>query len=823
MKKLFPLFTFLTILVVPTISAQQRYTISGTIVDARSHETLLGATVFEERSAKGSTTNEYGFYSLTLPAGKVSIEASYVGYSSASATFELKRDTMINFRLEQAIVVEQITVYGNRRYHGALSPQMGAIEIPIAQIKNTPAIFGEKDVLKAIQLLPGVQGGSEGSAGVYVRGGGQDENLLLLDGVPVYNVNHMFGFFSVFNPDAVKSVTLFKGSFPARFGSRLSSVIDVRTLDGDMYAYHGNASIGLISSKINIEGPIWKGKTSFNISARRTYADALAVPAMAIVSKKESDGDGKTIGGYYFYDLNAKLNHKFSDTDRLFLSFYMGDDKIYARIKTKDSTESDGTSSKSNMNLDWNWGNLITSLRWNHICSPRLFMDASATFTRYRNRLGVGYDDTVTNKDGTVSTSSGVRADSGIYDWTGKVDFDWTPNTANNIRFGVAYVNHTFRPDVTSMNVKITQPVTGSGTPRDTTTIHKQMYGLNNIIAHEISAYVEDNLSLGEAVQADLGLHYSAFMVGGKFYNSLQPRLSARLLLADNFSFKAGYAYMSQYVHMLSNNSISLPTDLWVPVTKRIKPMDSNQYSIGLFYDIPRLFDISVEGYYKKMNNLLEYKDGASLMSTATGWEDKVCMGRGWAYGVEVLVQRSLGNTTGWIGYTWSRSMRLFDREGQVINDGKPFPAKYDRRHDISITVSHRFNEHIDVSATWVYNTGNCATLALQNYIAPEPDVEGTFSSGFSSSGYISSRNNYRYEPYHRLDLGFNYSYRTRRGQSTWNLSVYNAYNNMNPFMIYPSEDVKYDPSTGTSTTETKLKKITIFPIMPSISYSFKF
>ncbi|MDY3979410.1 MAG: TonB-dependent receptor [Tidjanibacter sp.] len=825
MKKFSAVLLFLLLLSAATSHGQTR-TVSGHIMNARSHESLIGATTFDNISSRGTVTNEYGFYSLTLPKGNVELECSYVGFSPKTISFTLKADTVVNILLDEQIVVEEVIVYGNRRYTGALSEQMSAIEIPVSQIKSTPTLFGENDVLKAIQLLPGVQAGSEGSAGIYVRGGGQDENLLLLDGVPVYNVNHMFGFFSVFNADAIKNVTLFKGSFPARFGSRLSSVIDVRTNDGDMFSYHGNVSVGLISSKINLEGPIWKGHTSFNISARRTYADALAVPAMSIISKKESNDSSKTYGGYYFYDLNAKINHKFSDRDRLYLSFYIGDDEIYAKIRSNWSSNNDGegniTNEQTHVKLDWNWGNIITSLRWNHVISPRLFMDASATFTRYRHNLSVGTESsTTTNQALSNSQTLTLGANSGIYDYTAKVDFDWSISPENTMRFGASYVNHTFVPDISTMRASYSDQIENpeTGQPQDTVVVQSFTMGNNRIHADETTLYVEEDLSVGDFLKANIGLNYSTFTVRKKFYHSLQPRLSVRALLAENLSLKAGYAYMTQYIHLLSNNSISLPTDLWVPVTDRIKPMTSQQYSAGVFYDIRGLFDLSVEGYYKTMDNLLEYKDGASLMATTSGWEDKVSMGRGWSYGVEFLLQRSVGRLTGWIGYTWSKSLRRFDRAGQVINGGKPFYAKYDRRHDLSITAAYKISDRIDMGATWIFNTGNCATLALQKY----QSLDG------GQVDYVASRNNYRYDPYHRLDLGINFHKQKKHGVRTWNISVYNAYNHMNPFFVYQDTEttttVENTPQgiVINNSSRRVLKKTTIFPIIPSISYSYKF
>ncbi|MHB9142757.1 MAG: TonB-dependent receptor plug domain-containing protein, partial [Paludibacter sp.] len=669
---------------------------------------------------------------------------------------------------------------------------------------------GETDVLKALQLLPGVKAGTEGTSGMYVRGGGPDENLFLLDGVPIYNVNHLGGFFSVFDADAIKNVTLYKGNFPARFGGRLSSVVDIRMKDGDNKKYHGNISVGLISSKFNIEGPIFNEKTTFNISARRTYFDLLLQPVLKIVAA--SQGTQDVSAGYYFYDMNAKISHKFSDKDRLFLSAYMGDDAVYSTMRQNFSNY-EGTTNSDWLKMKMKWGNAITALRWNHIINNKLFMNTTATFTRYRYFVSVGTESEYKSPTEQNSSDITLGYNSGIVDYSGKVDFDYSPNSNNDMKFGVSLTNHTFRPGVQVLKMEAND--NGVTQKMDTT------IGDKDVFSNEAIVYVEDNISLGSFVKANVGLNYSTYFVQDKFYHSLQPRLSARVLLSDKLSLKAGYAYMNQYIHLLSSNNISLPTDLWVPVTKRIDPMNSHQLSAGIFYELTNIADLSVEGYYKSMNNLIEYKDGSSFMGSSTGWEDKVSMGRGWAYGVEFLAQKTFGKTTGWIGYTWSKSERLFNREGQELNNGNVFPAKYDRRHDISLVVSHKFSDRFDLSGTWVFSTGNTATLGLQNYQGVTVDQQYWY--GQSSLEYINSRNNFRYPNYHRLDIGMNFHKQKKHGIRTWNFSIYNVYNQQNPFFVYPSTQYNYNYQTGESTTTKKLMQISLFTIIPSISYSYKF
>ena len=780
----------------------QKRTISGYVMDAASKETLIGATIFDKNSGKGCATNSYGFYTLTLNQGQVDLQVSYVGYTQQSRALDLKENLSLNFMLETNTTLDEVVVEGTRATVSARNPQMSVVELPVQQIKSIPTLFGEADVLKAIQLLPGVQNGSEGSAGMYVRGGGPDENLLLLDGVPVYNVNHMLGFFSVFNPDALKNVTLYKGSFPAHFGGRLSSVVDIRMKEGDMQKYHGNASIGLISSKFNFEGPIVKDKLSFNLSYRRTYGDLLIKPALWIASWSTPEISKLSVG-YYFYDFNAKLNWKISDKDRLYLSFYTGDDAIYFGVKNKDFM-SDSTQYTHRIKLNWKWGNKVAALRWNHVVSQKLFMDASVNYTQYRHNLGMNLteEDTYLPTNTVSKNVFDMVYKSGINDLTAKVDFDYTPLPNHEIRFGGNYTYHIFRPEVQSIQMSESQQ-----SLVDTVT------GSPNVYAHETALYAEDNMTFGDIFRMNLGVHYSTFTVEGKTYQSVQPRVSTSLMLASNLSLKAGYAYMTQYVHLLSNSSLSLPTDLWVPVTAKIVPMNAHQWSVGAFYELPRLFDISVEGYYKTMDNLLEYKDGASFFGSSERWDEKVCMGKGWAYGVELLVQRSFGKTTGWIGYTWAHAKRQFDREGQIINNGKVFPAKYDRRHDISVTVQHKFSDSFDLSGTWVFSSGNCGTLGTQVYEGL-PNDWGEFQ-------HINAleRNNFRMGNYHRLDLGANLHFPLNPGLLTLNFSVYNVYNHNNPFLVYT--DYVYDESTQQA--EKKLMQVSIFPIIPSFSLSYKF
>ncbi len=806
------------------ISAQTNHTISGYLTDKSSKETLIGATILDLNSSRGTITNEYGFYSLTLPQGKVEIRTGYVGYKPVTMSFYLSADTIINIDLPVIDELSEVTINGNREILGVKGSQMSAVDIPIEQIKAVPAMFGETDVLKALQLLPGVQTGTEATAGLYVRGGNPDENLLIIDGVPVYNVNHMFGMFSVFNPDAIKNVTLYKGSFPAHYYGRLSSVVDVRMKDGDMNAFHGNASIGAVSSKINIEGPIIKGKTSFIVSARRTYSDLLLNGALEL-NKLLNYANAENMNmGYYFYDLNVKVNHKFNDRDRLYLSWYSGDDDIFFKYKSHDGDIKDNT------RLNWRWGNTVAAIRWNHVIGPKLFMDMSANYTKYRHKMGIDLEE----KDHVNHTTqnAGIGMNSGISDGSFRTDFNWSPSYRQEVRFGGSYTQHLFTPDVAQISV--------SSTSNDTVPPNNmsKKFGSKKIKAHEFQVYIEDDIELTDVIKANIGVGYAGFSVNNRYYNSIEPRLSSRFLLTDDLSVKAGYAYMSQYVHLLSNNLINLPTDLWVPVTDKVEPEHSHQWALGTSYSLENTADFTLEVYYKRMNNLLEYKEGSSYMTGDTDWQNKVAMGKGWSYGVEFMAQRSVGRLNGWVAYTWNKSERQFNQPGMVLNGGRVFPAKYDRRHKLDITCNYKFSDRFDMSATWLFETGNCGTIYTQYYNAArlidsgdlfyfdeDGNVQGSTNPNYNhfvTLGYYENRNNMRLGATHRLDLGFNWHKQlNQRVNRTLNLSIYNAYNRMNPFLVYVYSDGYY--VNGEYHEYRKLRQLTLFPILPTISYSLSF
>ena len=801
---------FLCLLCLIPLATFGQHTISGTISDNATGETLIGATILDTHSGKGTTTNVNGRYTLTLKDNTATLRITFVGYEPIYDTIVLKGNTVRNYDLAPSIRLKEVVVTA-QRINSHESSQMSAIEMPVEQLKAVPVLFGEADIVKAIQLLPGVQSGNEGTGGMYVRGGGPDENLFLLDGIPLYNVNHLGGFFSAFNADAVKNVTLYKGSFPARFGGRLSSVLDVTTNNGNDKEIHGNASIGFISARINVEGPIVKEKTTFCLSARRTYADFLLQPLVQRLAT-DVDGKAKLVAGYYFYDANAKLTHKFSDKSRLYATFYMGDDDAYTKVRTESSLAEDQYLDYAN-----NWGNIVGGLRWNYVLGPKMFMNLSASYTQYSNKMRIGIEKVATLDDGSdqVSTINGDYL-STIKDLTGRLDFSYTPTPDHSIQFGTYYTQHWIRPSVASASVDYFDQIQMNSAWQLDTMMQEEL-----VPAGEIVAFAEDDWSINDIIKVNYGLHLSGFKVQNTFYPSIQPRISGRALLGENLSFKVGYAYMSQYMHLLSTTGVSLPTDLWVPSTDRIAPMTAHQMAAGLCYNTPIGIDLSVEGYYKYMHDLVEYKDGATAFGTSIGWEDLVSLGDGWTYGVEFLAQRNFGQLTGWIAYTWSRTTHLFDRPGQELNHGNPFPAKYDRRHDLSIVLTYKITDKIDVSGTWVFSTGNTATLAMEKYPVATDDPEGYLNAGNMSTtlSYVSSRNNFRMPNYHRADISVNFhrQFKKKNCHRTINVSVYNLYNRANPYLTYTSNQYSYQ---GYSKA---LVQLSIFPILPSVAYTLYF
>jgi hypothetical protein len=783
------------LLLLSVASHAQKFTISGYLKDAETGESLIGAAIFHPKTSSGSTANVHGFYSLTLASDSVSLLYSYVGYQPILVKFFLRRDTVINIHLQSATLLNEVIVLSTKADEIHETTKMSSLTIPVEQIKALPAFMGETDILKVLQLMPGVQSGNEGSTGLYVRGGGPDQNLMLLDGVPIYNASHLFGFFSVFNADAINHVELIKGGFPARYGGRLSSVIDINMKDGNMKKVKGEGSIGIISAKATVEGPIIKDRTSFIVSARRTYIDLLARPIIRAQARKQGS---EAIAGYYFYDLNIKLNHIINPRNRLYLSTYLGDDKAYA--KSDDTYTKGSTIITSNDEFNLRWGNAITAARWNHVFGPKLFSNMTATYSRYLFDIKQQYEETESTPNTPNKTDiSGIKYHSGIRDWGAKMDFDYSPNPNHFVRFGINNIWHEFSPGVLAYR---------SSEEGDTT------LGASLTRAYEAAVYLEDDWKVSNKVKVNAGVHASTFAVANTWHHSIQPRFSSRFLLTDDLSFKASFCSMTQFIHLLSNVGIGLPTDLWVPSTDRIKPQQANQVAIGLAQTYKSQFEFSLEGYYKKMNNLIEYLDGASYLNIEGDWQDKIAThGNGKSYGIEVLAQKKTGKVTGWIGYTLSKAVRQFDE----LNFGKEYPYKYDRRHDISFALTHEWNKRMDFSVVWVYGTGNAITLPIATYQGASSSYFSQFNYGSNETTYYGNRNSFRMRSYHRLDLSFSWWKDKKWGQRKWTLGIYNSYNRLNPFFVNLETDY------SASTDRKRFVQYSLFPIIPSISYSFKF
>lgn len=782
--------------------SSRKIVVSGLITDAETGETLIGAGAVSGKS--GAVTNDFGFYTLTLPSGADSVKFVCMGYQTQTVKLAA-RDTVLNVRLVPGLALKEAVVTA-RKETGAKATKMSAIEVPVSVIKNAPAIFGEPDVMKALQLLPGVQGGVDGFAGLYVRGGGPDENLLLLDGIPVYNADHMLGIFSIFQTEAVKNVTLHKGAFPARYGGRVSSIIDVRTKDGNMYETHGSVGVSMLCDKVHIEGPLVKGKTSYSLSARGMHT-ILIEPVL-----KQSQTDVN----YYFYDVDAKLTHRFSDKDRLYFNVYSGADDMHCKYKDEYLIGDDGYRGSESVNIGMKWGNTVAALRWNHVLSGNLFSNTTVAYSHYKMGMGTSMKSDDIDENGLPSkTRYGLDYNSGMQDIIVKADFDYTPVYSHRIKFGAEYSYHIFRPETLTA---MTQEIEGGVTQIDTL---MKLKSSSIQIGHEAGIYVEDEMDLGEHFVLDPGLRLSVFSTQGKNYFTFEPRLNAKWMPFENFSVKAAYSRMSQFIHLLSSSMISLPIDLWVPITKSIRPETSDQYSLGLYYTGLPGWEFSVEGYYKNMQNVLEYKEGISFMFDSSGWENKVEVGTGRTMGLEFFIEKTGGRTTGWLAYTLAKSDRLFT----TINYGERFPYKYDRRHNVNLVVNHQFSKVFDMCLTWNFASGGTTTL-------PERRVVMTTPNGFPYQyvDYVSGRNNYRLPPSHTLNLGFNLHRKHRRGEGIWNLSVYNVYNYMNPTLVIKTSDWmerRIPTGDGGYVTESVsvpvLKKVTLLPFFPSFGYTITF
>ena len=761
--------------------AQETYTISGYVKEAETGEYLIGATVYLQESMQGTSTNQYGFYSLTVKEGNYTIDFSFMGLESQERKINLTTNKRVNISLNNTfIITNEVVVEADAPDKNVKSTNMSQVRVEVKTIKELPAFMGEVDVLKTIQLLPGVQSSGEGNSGFYVRGGGPDQNLILLDEGTVYNASHLFGFFSVFSADAIKNINLIKGGMPANYGGRLSSVLDISMKEGNNREYEFDGGIGLISSRLTVQGPIIKDTSSFIISGRRTYIDVLVNPFI-------NDSSSAKGSGYYFYDLTSKLNYRISDKDRLFLSGYFGRDVFTYR------------NSKRGFKFDIPWGNATASARWNHLFSEKLFMNASLIFSDYQFSFGA------------EQNQFEFKLSSSIRDINSKIDFSYIPNYKHKVKFGGLFTYHTFIPGSVSGK--------SGEVSFDPENIFKQY-------SNEGALYILDDIEFTDQLAMNIGLRYSCFQYGdnvninsflrkewtrdtSNIYRNIEPRISARYNINKNSSIKASYNENYQYIHLATLSSISTPTDLWIPSAESIKPQYSKQIAVGLFKNLfDNKWETSLEIYSKNMDNLIEYKEGVFPEdNTNTSQEGSFTFGSGKSKGVEVFIKKVKGKSTGWIGYTYSKTDRIFEE----LNDGLEYPAKYDRTHDLSVTFSHKINSKLTFSSVFVYATGNTFTPPADRYI-----IDGNLITEFSD------RNSYRMVPYHRLDISLIYNRnKSKNFNSSWNFSVYNVYNRKNPFFMY--FDFEGDGSITEGGITPKAYQVSLFPIIPSITWNFNF
>ena len=782
-----------------------RYTISGYLKDIDTGEPLIGASIWNTFDGKGTTTNPYGFFSLTLDSGPVDVRFSYIGYQSQSLNKRLTENLFITKYLKQTVTLSEVLIVAN---DSTLEqrPGMSVNEISADDIEALPALAGEPDLARTITLLPGVVTGTDGLGGIMVRGGNTGQNLILIDGVPVYDFGHAGGIFSIFNPLAIKSAKLIKGGFPARYNGRLSSVLDVRLKEGNKKQFSGRIDLSLLSGRISLEGPIKKNQSSFIISGRFSYFDLLLKPI------SEQYKANRNIGGsvdYLFNDLNFKVTHEFSDKHKLFFSYYDGVDNyensgdftaLLSYPSQNDYVQRHEMSSES-----WNWGNRVSSLRWNAVLGDKLFSNVALTYSNF----GVDFQSIETDKVVHVFRDTTLfnhfvynKFESSITDIGARVDFNFIPNPQHNIRMGWSWVNHDFSPGVLSIE--------------DESLRSGVAFSNDNILASEMTAYFEDELTLSDNWVINAGLTFVDWEVNQVHQRSWQPRLSSYWKLGSSIGAKVSYSKMAQFVHRLSNGQIGLPTDLWVLTTEDLLPEQSHQFGAGFDLFFNAEYDLSVEGYFKKMTDLLSYSEGASVL---TNWEDNITVGNGRAYGAEFQLRKKAGKLTGWLSYAWANTDRQFEK----VNFGERFPFQFDRRHDFKAVAKYRLSDRWHIGATWTYNTGTATSLPLENYfvVVPSTNNSGSKVTGVYASEF-EGKNQFRMPDYHRLDVNVQVLLGGPRLNHIFSGGVYNLYDRRNPLYYRFRQEFSYERGY-LEIAKKEYVQAWLIPFLPYISYSFRF
>lgn len=765
------------------LSAQNGFRISGTIRSADDGETLPGVSVNAPSLGLGTASNEYGFYSLLLPPNdSVEVVFSFVGYQTKTIRIALQEDLRMDIRLAFGIELETVEVNAEGTREAMASTQMSVEAINTREVKMIPVLLGESDILKAIQLKPGIPSGSEGTTGLFVRGGGNDQNLIILDEAVVYNPNHLFGFFSTFNTDAVKDLKLYKGGFPAQYGGRLSSVIDVRLKEGNNEEFEGAGGIGLLASRLTLEGPVQKGRSSFIVSGRRTYVDLFTRAVNR--AQAQNNSDANPIPDYFFYDLNAKINFQIGEKDQVFLSGYFGRDNF-------------GFSGDV-FNFNFDWGNATGTARWNHIFSPRLFANTTLTVSDYQYNIG------------NEVTGFSSQLGSSIRDINGKADFFYALNNQHSMRFGAQITGHRFT--VGRLRAGSEDGVVSFSSGRD-------------LIAQEWGAYWGDEWEPNSKLAIQTGLRWSGFHTGGKVYQGLEPRVSGRLFLNPNTSAKLSYARMFQYLHLVANAGVALPTDVWYPSTEAVQPQISDQVAAGISWAPGKRWIINTEVYYKKLQRQLEFVDGAQIFVN-DDLENEFAIGEGQAYGWELSIEKKQGILTGWIGYTFARVTRENFSPldpGRSFSQQGPFSPIYDRRHDLSVVLFWEISRRLSATATFVYGSGDLRWLPSGRFTFQ--DVAG--AEVRTIVPVFQDRNTFRLPAYHRLDAGLIWRFFPRWGESDLTFSVINAYDRRNVFFIYLDPVFATDAGNNATPfqipTGIKAKQVSLFPVLPSITWNFKF
>ena len=780
---------FIGLLFSNTLFAQQS-TVYGTVKDALTGESLIGAVVSIRETNQVVVANNYGFYSISPQSGKGTLVCTFLGYAPFIQSIEIEKSIQLNIELSpQLKSIGEVTVTGNKSTHHSTTVSKNILGI--RQIKAIPSMTGEPDVLKSLQLLPGVQTAGEGSTNLSVRGGSFDQNLIILDEAPVYNPSHSLGFFSTFNTDAINNVSFYKGAFPAQYGGRLSSIVDITMREGNYKKLAANIGIGLLASRLTLEGPIIKDKASFIVSGRYSYAGQTVNLAglfgqhVLQLWELRNFNDQNEIN---FYDLNAKINYRINDKNHLYLSTYTGGDHFYSY------------SLNNNNSLDW--GNTTSTLRWNHIFNSSLF----ANFTGYYSNYNYSY---AINDDLKNFIWKSNIQEGGV-----KADFSKYLNASNHVKYGAATVYHYFSP--------------GTIEPRNASSSVKP-FALSSKNAVEVSAYLSNEQKITDRLSLDYGLRYAGFVNIGadtvfqyneektqvtgfeayengevvNFYHSLEPRLSARYLLGKRSSLKLAYGRTTQFLHLLSNSSLGLPTDVWMPPDKEIRPQSSGQFVLG-FYRISQnnQYEFTTEVYYKTLSNIIDFKENANLFVNKH-IDTQILSGDGYAYGNEYMLEKKTGQLTGWVAYTFSKTQ--YKIEG--VNENRYFSPRWDIRHNLSLTGNYKLNRKWSVSSTFKYTTGGFVTIP-----------EGSFMYSGASFTYYSQRNGYQIEPYHRLDLSFTYrslKNNHRKRQSEWVYGIYNTYDRKNIYTLFARQE--------SNLISTQFTKMYLFGIVPSITYNLKF